>query len=311
MKSKICITLSLIIGFLVSCSPVITDSTMSDQVMVCPAIIFTNGDTQVSPDSVALLVIAVSQQAVTITDTFNFSDHTGALSDFIPPSVPFTVTIQGIDANGVVVYHGRIASGGASQDTLITIIAAQVTPRAPGDLTAEPISSSRILVTWEDRSSNELGFILERSESTSTAFGILDTFAANTQTVVDESTIKPFTKYYYRLKAYNGAGISDSLVAFCDPLAAVTTPAMPKGETTGTVNGYYFFTSDSATCSNNHAVEYRFDWGDGDTTSWSVSASAFHAWAAAGTYSIRAQAKCSKETGVVSAWSEGLVILVQ
>jgi outer membrane protein assembly factor BamB len=84
------------------------------------------------------------------------------------------------------------------------------------------------------------------------------------------------------------------------------TPSAPDGPTLGERDSSYDFTA-STTHPDNLPVAIRFDWGDGDTSAWSqfVSpgqpATMGHAWSAAGTFSVRAQAK---DTGdLMSGWS--------
>jgi hypothetical protein len=59
-----------------------------------------------------------------------------------------------------------------------------------------------------------------------------------------------------------------------------------------------------------HALEYRFDWGDGEFSDWSSSLSADHSWSADDVYEIKAQARCKTHTSVVSAWSESTLVAI-
>lgn len=65
-----------------------------------------------------------------------------------------------------------------------------------------------------------------------------------------------------------------------------------------------------AACNEGHSLAYRFDWGDGQTSSWSNVQTAQHAWPAAGTYDVRAQARCMIHPGVKSVWSEPQTVMV-
>ncbi len=49
-----------------------------------------------------------------------------------------------------------------------------------------------------------------------------------------------------------------------------------------------------------HDVEYQIDWDDGTFSAWSSSLSASHAWAAAGSYRIKATARCAIHTSILS-----------
>ena len=90
----------------------------------------------------------------------------------------------------------------------------------------------------------------------------------------------------------------------------VSTPSVPSGPATGETNTSYTYTTGGSTCSHGHAVEYRFDWGDGTQSSWSTSASASHGWSSTGTYSVRAEARCSVTTSIVSSPSGALTVTI-
>ncbi len=92
-----------------------------------------------------------------------------------------------------------------------------------------------------------------------------------------------------------------------------TTPTTPSGTSSGQVNVSYTYSS-STTDPEGGRVALRFDWGNGDTSNWTayvnsgVVASQPHAWSAAGTYSIRAQAK--DEAGNLSGWSSARTVYI-
>ncbi len=91
----------------------------------------------------------------------------------------------------------------------------------------------------------------------------------------------------------------------------VSVPSVPTGTTFGSVNHTYSYTTGGAVCSHGHAVQYRFTWGEWPPSEWSNSPNADHAWAAAGTYLVRAQARCVEDTGIESDWSEFLTVVIQ
>ena len=78
---------------------------------------------------------------------------------------------------------------------------------SPSNLTAilHPTIINRVLISWQDNSPNELGFILERKIGNSASiepYIILDTLAANLESFED-STLSDTTTYTYRLRAFN------------------------------------------------------------------------------------------------------------
>ncbi len=293
----------------------IADSDTSDLVLVRPSIQFFNKGTPLSPDNVVFIVITVVCENKTIRDTFNFDDHTGTLSSYIPTNTSFTLTIEAIDSSGQIIYFGEQTLDGAADDTTVTITANEVSPHCPEDLTIKTIDSTSVRLSWKDISTNENGFILKRSAVNQSSFTVLDTIPADSneddvEEFLDSTLADPVTVYYYRLMAYNSVGISDSTTKKYDPLEVVTTPGKPSGDTEIFKDAVYLYSTDSLACGNGHLLLYRFDWGDGKKSDWSFSQAAFHAWTKEGTYNIRVQVKCSKHPEVISAWSDELEITV-
>lgn len=68
------------------------------------------------------------------------------------------------------------------------------------------ISSADVTLTWNDNSSDETGFRVERSTD-GTSFSVLETVAADVTTYSDQA-IAPSTTYWYRVNAYNEFGNS-------------------------------------------------------------------------------------------------------
>jgi transcriptional regulator CtsR len=98
--------------------------------------------------------------------------------------------------------------------------AAGPTPNAPSNLVATPISSSRIDLTWQDNSSNETGFEIERKTG-SASYSQIATVNANA-TSYNDTFLSAGTTYYYRVRAYNAAGNSDY-----SNESSATTPTLP------------------------------------------------------------------------------------
>lgn len=80
-------------------------------------------------------------------------------------------------------------------------------PAAPSHLNARANACNRVVLTWVDNSDNENGFNIERSEDGVT-FAEIDTVAADVTTYTDTG-LSHSTKYWYRVRAYNGDGFSD------------------------------------------------------------------------------------------------------
>ena len=96
--------------------------------------------------------------------------------------------MQGVNAGGRSAY---------SNETSVTTILI-----SPGSLTLQALSSSKVRLTWSDRSATETGFTIERSPVTDTNFTEIATVGANATSLTD-SGLNEATKYWYRVRAYN------------------------------------------------------------------------------------------------------------
>ena len=99
---------------------------------------------------------------------------------------------------------------------------------APGDLTATP-TAGRINLSWQDDSTNEAGFRIERKAGNGGAWSQIGTVAANV-TAYPDTTAAVGPIYYYRVRAYNGGSSSDySNEASAGIYAMPVTPSYLRG----------------------------------------------------------------------------------
>ena len=104
-------------------------------------------------------------------------------------------------------------------------------PAAPSNLTAvaglddkgEPL----IRLSWKDNSTDETGFIIERSESENEGFSLISAVGPDREEFTDTG-LKRDTTYWYRVSAYNGAG--DPL--YSNVAGATTIPSPPSDRPT-------------------------------------------------------------------------------
>jgi hypothetical protein len=128
------------------------------------------------------------------------------------------------------------------------------TPEAPSaPASAVAVNGSTVPtvnLTWQDTSSNETGFVVERSTD-SVNFGTVGQPGANVKSFVDTTTASG-TAYQYRVRAFNATGMSmPSNLAFVQTATSVATVAKPAaptaflpangatGVTSTTTNGYF------------------------------------------------------------------------
>ncbi len=126
----------------------------------------------------------------------------------------------GTDYVGRAQFDFRVSQGGGivmTQTVLAVVSGLLAAPAAPADLQAAPVSSSRVVLTWTDRSSNEAGFRIERS-SDGVNFVEIASVGANATSFTN--TVAPSSTYWYRVRAYSLAGDSPY-----SNTADVTTPA--------------------------------------------------------------------------------------
>ena len=100
-------------------------------------------------------------------------------------------------------------------------------PVAPSSLTATAISSGEIDLNWQDNSTNEDGFGLERSTNSDFAAITLITLGAGVQQYSDTG-LNPLATYFYRIRAYSSAGYSGySNIATATTLAVANSWTYP------------------------------------------------------------------------------------
>ncbi|HWC76047.1 MAG TPA: fibronectin type III domain-containing protein, partial [Blastocatellia bacterium] len=93
-------------------------------------------------------------------------------------------------------------------------------PNAPSNLVATALSGAEIRLNWDDNSSNELGFRIERSLD-GFAFNEIATTEPNAE-VFNDTTVAANTTYFYRVLAFNNFGNSAP-----SNVAGATTPEPP------------------------------------------------------------------------------------
>lgn len=77
----------------------------------------------------------------------------------------------------------------------------------PTALSASILSTSAIVLSWTDNSTNETGFQVERSLSPTTGFSLVGSVAANVTSYISTG-LAAGTQYFYRVRATNSGGTS-------------------------------------------------------------------------------------------------------
>ena len=107
-------------------------------------------------------------------------------------------------------------SNQATATTLLT------PPATPAVLTAKTMSSSRINLTWQDKSIDEDSFKIERKVGAAGVYKTTATVRANLQNFSDTG-LAGNTEYFYRLRAFNKGGFSE----YSNEAGTTTLPLAP------------------------------------------------------------------------------------
>ena len=142
-----------------------------------------------------------------ITGTVKNSEFTGSVSGSYSSctvSATFSASVSGVGMTGM--YHGNNSCTGPVTNGSFNLTRMSQ-PAAPSDLVAATQSASEIDLQWQDRSSDEGGFQIERASGGTTAFTPIATVGASVSGYQDVG-LTAAAHYDYRVRAYNAAGPS-------------------------------------------------------------------------------------------------------
>ncbi len=126
----------------------------------------------------------------------------------LSPNWSVTLPLQSDTNVFVVIATDSSYRQNATRDTLIII--GRSIPVAPANVMPDT-EGQRIRISWQDLSANEEGFVILRSLDNLT-YVAADTVAANSTSYLDTLTPSRFTRYYYKVLAFNDAGASPASV---------------------------------------------------------------------------------------------------
>lgn len=191
------------------------------------------------------------------------------------------------------------ANGGTGQSTTPTFSWSGITGA----------SSYRIMVA-----TNAADLPTDPTADTGGASVIINATTTNTS-LLSPVTLNANTTYYWEVKGRSSTqyGTWSSKWSFTTAGSeTVSTPTTPTGPTSCTQNFSYAYSTGGSTSNLGHSLQYFIDYGDGFTTGWMLvgTTSASHSWGTPGTYTVRAQARCSIDTNVTSNYSGNLSVTV-
>ena len=111
-----------------------------------------------------------------------------------------------------------------------------------------------------------------------------------------------------------GHGLIDAAAAYTalgGTLESISRPSAPTGPAKGGPGVSYTFSTNGSVSSLGDPVQYLIDWGDGTDSGWlpEGTLSASRSWTA-GTYTVRARARCTVHQVIISPWSTPAAISV-
>ena len=149
-------------------------------------------------------------------------------------SYPITLTyFEGTGSDDIRLYWTSISAGillrtQIPNSAFADNLSLGSVPSAPTGVSVSVVSHSKLKVNWTDNVSNETGFEVYRSTTSSGTYSIVGTTAANTNNFTDTS-LTPNTTYWYRLKSINVNGASGFTTAVSGKTAVL--PAIPQAPT--------------------------------------------------------------------------------
>jgi fibronectin type 3 domain-containing protein len=127
----------------------------------------------------------------------------------------------GLTLGATYYYRVRCFNGPSpsAYSSSLSVVATPTAPAQPGTLTASATSSTSIKLTWVDKANNESGYSVERSTDNS-HWSVIATLVPNSTSYAD-TTVSPSTRYYYRVRAFDGPNLFSNYSS----TASATTPA--------------------------------------------------------------------------------------
>jgi len=180
--------------------------------------------TPAAPSALTAVLQAGPQILLTWTD--NATNETGFVIERAVDGGAFTVLAQvgprnntgsvsytdtAVVAGSSYAYRVAAVNGAGLSPYSNTIIIALTAPAAPSNLTAgarRQGGNARVTLTWVDNANNEAGFTIERATDANFAIGRVATTVAANSTTYDTGNLNRNTAYYFRIRAFNDAGVS-------------------------------------------------------------------------------------------------------
>jgi len=150
------------------------------------------------------------------------------------PAGATSATDNGVSAGATYVYRIRAtnAGGDSPYSNEATVTALPNLPGAPTQLTVTALSQTSLKLDWNDNSSDETGFEIERTVNGVGAAAVSTNFSVDPNvTTFTDTGLSPNSSYSYRVRAINIAGPS----AWSSSVTGTTLPNTPTAPSNLTV----------------------------------------------------------------------------
>ncbi|MFV2013995.1 MAG: fibronectin type III domain-containing protein [Candidatus Heimdallarchaeota archaeon] len=117
-------------------------------------------------------------------------------------------------------------SSNSNEVNATTTVSSISAPSAPSNIFSYSVNITSAQLSWTDNSNNETGFIVERSTSSTGPFTQIETLAENT-IGYEFTSLTAGTRYYFRVRAYNGGGNSYSNIEAIRTADAAPVTSVP------------------------------------------------------------------------------------
>jgi rubredoxin len=175
-------------------------------------------------------------------DQSTSSDFTQNLTTLSVGANVTTYNATGLSANTTYYYRVRAVNGGgvSANTSAVNATTQNVTPLAPSSLTAIPVSTSQINLSWVDNSSNETGFKIDQATDAGFTQNFTTVTVGANVTTYSATGLSAGTTYYYRVRATNAVGDSAN-TATASATPGTTNPVsitVPDADFTDASNYY-------------------------------------------------------------------------
>ena len=225
MKKLMLLTAFIFLAFLVACGPVKLNPPQKPTELSATAISSSEIDLAWRDNSTDELGFIIERK-VDISGTWEVTAEASANA----------TAFRDTNLDSDTTYYYRIRAynnfGPSDYSNEASATTSQAAPAQPTNLAATALSSTQIKLTWQDNSTNETGFKIERKTGSSGSWNVVKQLGFNVTEYTDEG-LTPETTYYYRVVAYNSVGNSPS-----DEVQVMTLLVAPANLTAKSISYY-------------------------------------------------------------------------